>query len=117
MSVTRHISGKPGPVDVEFLVLPQAFDVDLGSATDAESLIDIVNGQVPSNDVLVLLREQRSSGGGYRLINSTGLWIETAKGLEAPLWSPLEDDVSLPYADETTSLRTLAELAERVARP
>ena len=117
MSVTRHISGKPESVDVEFLLLPQAFGVDPESLIDAESLIDTVNGQLPSNDVLILLREQRSSGGGYQLINSTGLWIETAEGLEAPLWSPSEDDVSLPYADETTSLRTLAALADRVASP
>ncbi len=105
--ITTHVSGADyaSPLPLEFVVVEQGVPV--------EETIAGLRDSYPRGDMLVFIREKRDASGRYRIINSTGLIVESEAGLVSPLGEtlPLSDG---PYATEVSGTDDLQELATLV---
>lgn len=107
LEITTHLSGLKysSPLALEFVVVEQGEPV--------EETIAGLRDTFPQGDMLVFIREKRDGSGRYRIVNSTGLIVESDAGLVSPLAEtlPLSDG---PYAAEIRGTDNLQELATLV---
>jgi hypothetical protein len=121
-AVTIHVeqlvsgSAPPGPLIVEFLLPTRS------AATSMDAILSQVTelaDYLPKEDMLLLLHEKQGTGeeGLYRLVNSLGLWTESAGSPHSPLYELVRDDEAPgegdnPYAAELHGIDSIAALAD-----
>ncbi len=98
IQTTEDVAGKGGGELIVEFVLP-------GSGGEAKDL----DALRPSGEVLLFLHEKTDRPGQFRTTTSSGLWIESAEGLSAPLSS--RSDGGKHYDAEIKNMQTLEELA------
>jgi hypothetical protein len=96
-------------------VLPVEFL--LPGDTEAEQLaaVERLRAELPQAELVVFLRAKSGpeEDGLYRLVNSTGLWVDEGGGIKAPLVHEGET----PYEDAVADVGSVAELFDVATNP
>jgi hypothetical protein len=80
----------------------------------SDQSVAILNGLLPIDPFLVLVRERTDFPGTYRLVNDYGLWARTERGdVDCPVVRELTDDFCF-YREELMGVQSVHELAERL---